>query len=255
MKVIAYECPNGNCPQVIDPQDGSEDVLVQGFQSTLDAPEGENIVRTPRKLIVEAAARLSGTPSGSAIAPLASGAVEDFGALFDRFTTTAFRLETLQAYNVEEDVDAIAAWRAGRARPEFSVRTSPWAARLATSTIEGKTWRRVRVVDLPLSDYVRWEMAAYIESAVLGEEIRILVRSGEFGNLINDFWLFDALESAPYAVAQRYDVSGRPGNHEVVTDPGVIATRYTAVAQRAWDAATPLNEWLAQPDVAARRSA
>jgi hypothetical protein len=169
---------------------------------------------------------------------------DEFGALFDRFRSSAFRMETRQAYVVEEDQAAIEGWRAGRARPEYSVRTSPWAARLAATSIAGKSWRRVRVVELPLSEYVRWEMAAYIESAVLGEEIRVLVRTTEFDDLAEDFWLFDAAEPQALAVAMRYDEEGTPGEHQLVTDPDLII-EYTRAAERAWRAGTPLNQFLA----------
>lgn len=170
---------------------------------------------------------------------------EEFGALFDRFRSSAFRMETLQAYRVAEDLTAIEAWRAGRARPEYSVRTSPWAARLATSSIAGRLWRRVRVVELPLTEYVQWETAAYIESAVLGEQIRILLRTSTFTDLTEDFWLFDADQPGQaVAVAMRYDADGRPGEHQLVTDPDTVAV-FAQAATRAWDAATPLNEFLA----------
>ncbi len=170
---------------------------------------------------------------------------DEFGAIFDRFRSSAFRMETLQAYRVAEDLAAIEAWRADRARPEYSVRTSPWAARLATSSIAGRLWRRVRVVELPLTEYVRWEIAAYIESSVLGEQIRILVRTSTFTDLTEDFWLFDADQPGQAAaVAMHFDADGRPGEHQLVTDPDLIAA-YAQAAARAWDAATPLNEFLA----------
>ncbi|HEV7451295.1 MAG TPA: hypothetical protein VGO16_07885 [Pseudonocardiaceae bacterium] len=112
--------------------------------------------------------------------------------------------------SVEQDEAHIAAWAAGQARPDYSVRTSPWTARLATTTIAGKSWCRVRVVELPLSEYVRWEAAAYIQSAVLGEQIRVLVRTDQVASLTEDFWLFDAAEDQPYAITMLYDEVGRP---------------------------------------------
>ena len=169
---------------------------------------------------------------------------EEFNDLFDQFRSSAFRMETRQEYAIDEDREAIAGWREGRARPAYSVRTSPWAARLATSSIAGKIWRRVRVVELPLTDYVRWETAAYVESSVLGEEIRILVRTPQhFAELVDDFWLFDADGPSACAVAVYYDDAGRPTGNELITDPASVAA-YTEVAQRAWNAATPLNEYL-----------
>ena len=246
MRKLTRSCPNGNCPQVIDPEDASGDVLVQGYATEVSAPDGEHVVRLPVAVLTEAMPALLAHSPG-AVESLTAGPVADFGALFDRFTTSAFRLETFQAYSVDEDADAIADWRAGRARPEFSVRTSPWAARLAATSLAGKVWRRVRVVDLPLSEYVRWEMAAYQEAAVLGEEIRILPRTAELADLNSDFWLFDAETASPYAVDQRYDTHGRPGQHQLVVDPAVITAHHIATAERAWEAAVPLNQWLASP--------
>ena len=45
------------------------------------------------------------------------------------------------------------------------MRTSPWLRRIAETTAAGKPWSRVHVVDEPLSEYVRFEMVTYRESA------------------------------------------------------------------------------------------
>lgn len=124
------------------------------------------------------------------------------------------------------------------------MRTSPGAARLATTTIAGKSWRRVRAVDLPLSEYDRWEMAAYAEPSVLGEEIRILQRSGPFADLGHDFRLFDVAEAEPFAVAMTYDEDGRQGEHRLATDPDTI-TSNAELPDATWEAAVPLNEFVA----------
>ncbi len=168
----------------------------------------------------------------------------DFDGCFDRFHTSAFRLETLQQYDVAEDDAVLLAWRSGRARPEYSVRTSPWAARLACTSIAGKQWRRVRAVDFPLSEYVRWEMAAYAESAVLGEEIRIVERLGRWTGLSSEFWLFDADGAEPYGVEMVYDEHGRQGAHRLVTDPDTL-DGWRELAAATWDAAVPLNQFVA----------
>jgi hypothetical protein len=168
----------------------------------------------------------------------------DFDGCFDRFRSSAFRLESLPRYSIPGDAEAIAVWRSGRARPQFSVLTSPWAARLATTSMAGKTWRRVRAVDLPLSDYVRWEMAAYAESSVLGEEIRILRRSGPFAGLAQDFWLFDADTDEPFAIAMVYDDEGQQGEHRLVEDPEMLGS-YDRLARSTWASAVPLNEFAA----------
>jgi hypothetical protein len=47
---------------------------------------------------------------------------EEFGRLFETFERTAFRLETLDVYDVEEERDEIARFRG------WSVRLAPWSA-------------------------------------------------------------------------------------------------------------------------------
>ena len=55
----------------------------------------------------------------------------DLGACFDLFERSAFRLETLPVYAVAAEDERLRAFRLGLPRPERSVRTSPWLARIA----------------------------------------------------------------------------------------------------------------------------
>jgi len=57
------------------------------------------------------------------------------------------------------------------------VRTSPWLAHIARTTSAGKSWRRVRVVGWPLTEYERYQMIGYRVSAATGDVIRIAGRS------------------------------------------------------------------------------
>jgi hypothetical protein len=45
---------------------------------------------------------------------------------------------------------------------------------------------------------------------VLGEQIRVLVRTDQVASLTEDFWLFDAAEDQPYVITMLYDEVGRP---------------------------------------------
>jgi hypothetical protein len=59
-------CPGNSCPQTFGTEDG--DILVQGYKldaetaANFDLPEGETMVRIPRSLIEETAAKLAGAP-------------------------------------------------------------------------------------------------------------------------------------------------------------------------------------------------
>lgn len=170
---------------------------------------------------------------------------DEFDAAFDRATRSVFRLETLQQYTVGAEEAAIEAFRRGDPRPERSVRTSPWLARIATSTVAGVEWSRIHVVDEPLSEYVRYEVNGYVESQAAGERIGIAPRGAarDLDGLRDDFWLFDAGTSDAYAVLMSYDQDGRWLGADLTADTAVLAD---LVARRdvASRHAVPLNVYL-----------
>jgi hypothetical protein len=168
---------------------------------------------------------------------------EEFDALFDAFGRTVARLETLPAYDVGgQEAIRLRAFREARARPLRSVATDPWLARIAVSTVTaGKVWTRVRVVDEPLTDYQRYQLASYRESQAVGERISVAPRS--VGDVGPDFWLFDEGEPDAHVVVMRYAENGEWLGADLVTD----ADEVRAYAQRLHSvaaAALPLNEFL-----------
>lgn len=169
----------------------------------------------------------------------------DFSSCFDDFRLTAFRLETLQAYDVPAEVDRIAAFREHRPMPERSPRTNPFLRRIAETTAAGARWSRVHVLDLPLSEYVRYELETYRESARAGEHIWLAERtaSPDLAYLQRDFWLFDAGTAYAVAALMDYDQDGRYLDATVTTDRDVIATCTTA-RDIALQHAVPLERYL-----------
>lgn len=166
---------------------------------------------------------------------------------FDRFNASAFRLETQQQYTVPEEDDDLHRWLKGLPLPDRSVRTSPWLRRVAVTTAAGKHWSRVHIVDLPLSDYVKFEIAGYLENAAAGEEIRIAIRDehSALAGLRDDFWLFDGGTPEAYGLAMSYDADGHHLGNDLVTDPARLAA-YQQARETAWEAAMPLNEFTAR---------
>lgn len=170
----------------------------------------------------------------------------EFDALFDSFTNSVVRLEQLPAYSVGgAEAERIAAWRRGEPRPERSVRTSPWLARIATSTaVDGKRWQRVRVVDEPLTDYQRYQLESYRESQAAGEEISIALRADAPDRWV-DFWLFDRGTPQARAVWMKYDREGRLQRREFTNDERATTAMASIVAS-VQDVAMPLNVFLAR---------
>jgi hypothetical protein len=180
---------------------------------------------------------------------------DDFNALFDRFGQTVVRLEALPAYDIADEVESFAAWSRGDPRPERSVRTSPWVARIAVSTVtQSKRWQRVRVVSDPPTEYERYELVSYVESQAVGEEILIARRDAALnavgGDLGSDVWLFDTGLRDAFAAVMRYDPSGRWEGVEHVTAPGALAGFAEHIA-RVREVAEPLNTYLARSRVIA----
>lgn len=177
----------------------------------------------------------------------------DFDALFDAFATSVVRLEALPRYDVGgAEGDRIAAWRAGKPRPLRTVRTDPWLARIATSTVlDGKDWRRARIVDDPLTDYQRYQVTgSYRESQSVGEQVTITLRPS-VDDEGPDFWLFDDGLPGARGAVMRYDDAGHWLGWELVDDPAELRAMAVRV-ERVLEQAVSLNEYLASEKVTGR---
>jgi len=169
--------------------------------------------------------------------------------LFETFRESAFRLETLQHYVLAEDEPRRRAFREGRPLPPRPGKTeSMRMVRDAVAT--GKRVHRVHVVDLPLSAYIRYELAVYPENIAAGEEVRIARRTAHPGlkELDSDFWLFDAEADNPAVVWFRYTPAGQILARDYSDDANDIRR---ACDQRdlALAHSLPLNEFIALPAV------
>jgi hypothetical protein len=110
----------------------------------------------------------------------------DINNPFETFEKTAFRVEGLTAYKVDEEVEAIKVFN-----KQGSVPTSfgkDWAELVAKNIHAGKTMERLRLWSEPLSDYERFETQAY-SGIVGGEDIRTVKRDDY--DYKYDFWFFD----------------------------------------------------------------
>jgi hypothetical protein len=168
-----------------------------------------------------------------------SEAQPDLLALYGQATWEAFRLETRQVYAVPAESAQFRAFTEGRPLPP-----DPHVDRsmqvIATAASAGVRIHRVHVVDLPLTTYLRYELAAYAENVAAGEDVRIAVRSWHPGlaSLTEDFVLFDGQAM----VWMRYDHQGRLTGRDYSDE-----TRDLALAVRQRDVAlahsVPLSEF------------
>jgi hypothetical protein len=114
--------------------------------------------------------------------------------LFTDFERSAFRLETLQRYDVGYENEPLRAFIAGEPRPADPSKDR-WTGLVRGHVAAGRSISRVHVVREPLTPYLRYELTwSYGDNVAAGEDIRII--SGPLGQWPgtlprHDFWLFD----------------------------------------------------------------
>ncbi|MGP3969489.1 DUF6879 family protein [Streptomyces sp. 6N223] len=155
------------------------------------------------------------------------------------FKREAFRLETLDAYDIPRLADHFHAFMAGEEQPE-SFRNTPWVTTVRDATKSGKRIYRVHVLSRPLTDYLRYELGwGYHRNAEAGEEFFILDTTDRKNPLgaVPDFWLFD--ESA--VSVMRYDENGAFLGSDVL--PSERTAEFLAYRDEALSRAQPFFEW------------
>lgn len=106
---------------------------------------------------------------------------------FSQFSSSAFRLEGLPEYKVEEEAEALAYYeRTGRLPQDFN---ADWLAFLRRSVEAGKRVERLRLLSEPPTPYERIELEAYPRSIESGEVVHAAARSAF--PYLSDFWFFD----------------------------------------------------------------
>lgn len=112
--------------------------------------------------------------------------------LFEDVQTSWFRLETLQVYAVDYEDHGQADFRRTGLADDGP---SSWRAMISRHRTAGRQLQRVHVVEDPITDYLRYELAIYELNRRAGEDIRLIpVAAGGWPPGIpqaTDFWIFD----------------------------------------------------------------
>lgn len=172
--------------------------------------------------------------------------INDFVQLFDRFEHSAFRLETLDRYTVEEEEKELTRFVGGEPLPHDP--NSEWCGFLKDAAAEGKQVSRVHKLPRRLTPYLRFELEwCYPYSAEAGEEIGLLLpdaREEVRALASEDFWLFDDRQ----VVAMLYD---RDGAFVGVEDRSARLDEYRQIRDAVTANAVPLRDYLASRRAAA----
>lgn len=115
-----------------------------------------------------------------------------FLRLFEDFAHAAFRLEVRTSYGIPEEDEPYRQFLAGE-DPGLEW-FAPWLDLMRAETGRGKRVERVRVIDAPPSDYLRFELWGTPYNLDAGEDIRYLGRDQAAALDLPgyDFWVFDA---------------------------------------------------------------
>ena len=172
----------------------------------------------------------------------------DLLRMYGRATQEVFRLEAQQRYAVPAESAQFQAFTEGRPLPS-DPRVDRSMQVVRTAVDSGIRIHRVHVVDLPLTAYLRYEMAAYQENIDAGEEVNIAVRTWhhDLAALTKDFVLFDPGTEHPAMVWMRYDDQGRLAGRDYSHDSAdlALASHHCDVALAR---AVPLREFISLAD-------
>jgi len=118
----------------------------------------------------------------------------------------------------------------------------PWLDKVRDAAAAGRTYRRVRVVSVPLTEYARYSLWVSRLNVDAGEEIRYLARDQAPAGLVGfDYWLFDSRTAA----RMHFDDDDILLGFELVADPAaVVELNYWRDA--AWHRATSRGDFAAQ---------
>lgn len=166
------------------------------------------------------------------------------GDLYRTCRVSAYRLETLQTYVVANDIERQAAFHAGQPLPPPRDDKTADLRLIRTLRKAGRDLGRVHIVDRPLSDYLRYELAVYGENVAAGEDVGIADRSvhPDLADLTQDFAIFDGETDRPAVILFNYATDGALLGYEHTTDRNT-ATRCWRQYRRALALSVPLDSF------------
>ncbi|MFC0530417.1 DUF6879 family protein [Phytohabitans kaempferiae] len=164
--------------------------------------------------------------------------MDDLTQLLRQIERSAFRLETRSEYNAASEAALFHAFFEGHELPPRNPETDPWLRMTADSVNAGRSWRRVHVIERPLSRYLQFELIGYLGNLLAGEDVRIASRDGRPGplhKLNQDFWMLD-----DDVFVMHYD----QGNRLVDIEPATNAATFREQRDLALAHSIPLADYL-----------
>ncbi|MGH3985151.1 MAG: DUF6879 family protein [Pseudonocardiaceae bacterium] len=163
--------------------------------------------------------------------------LEELRAGFDGLALEAFRLEQEQSYAGVPD-PGWDAWQAGQPLPVRTTENDEFLNKIAAHVGAGRRVYRVIIMDRPISDYLRYELTAFLMHVAAGEDVYVVWREthSDLAELVEDFWMLDE----QLVAIMRYDEDKR---FTEVLQPMEPIETYVARRDLAMKYASPLEQW------------
>ena len=122
--------------------------------------------------------------------------LEQFGSLFSSMKSSTFRLEMLDLYTVEGEQAAFHEFLSGKKFPPEDFNES-WTKLISESVTKGIEFKRVRLLNEPISDYVKFEISwCYKINIAAGDSVSAIFSkiTPDFDTkvpILKDYWIFD----------------------------------------------------------------
>jgi hypothetical protein len=157
----------------------------------------------------------------------------------EHFRTAAFRLEVRRSYGIPSEDAAFQTFLAGD--DPGADWLSDWLGGVREKTAAGRRIERVRVVDEPPSNFLRFELSVTPYNLEAGEDIRYLPRGAaeELALPNEDFWLFDART----VLILNFNDDDQFSGTKPITDPVKVAP-YASAREVAWRNALSYQAYL-----------
>ncbi|MFB7718417.1 DUF6879 family protein [Nocardia sp. NPDC056100] len=152
----------------------------------------------------------------------------------------AFHLELQDSYDSPEENDVFRRWLEGGPEDDYEW-FEGWLSTVRALTARGVVMRRVRVVTVPHTDYIRWELELARLNAEAGERIGYVPRHLVDANRLTtfDWWLLDD-QTVTFTV---FNPSGQIAGSVVTADQRIVAY-CQQVRDYVWASAVPYADYV-----------
>lgn len=154
----------------------------------------------------------------------------------------AFHLELQDSYDSPNEKEVFRNWLEGGPEDDYGW-FQGWLSTVRDLTARGVVMRRVRVVTVPHTDYIQWELEVARLNAEAGEQIGYVPRHLVDANRLTtfDWWLLDN-RTVTFTV---FEPSGQIAGSVATTDQR-IAAYCREVRDYAWASAVPYADYIAR---------